>query len=876
MKARKFIIIALLLIPTISFTQYSGNINFTDQYSYTNIHGWRNDVCSLNDSTFVIAWKGATPTEPGMAVIGNIVDDTLIQYSQEFIYSQSSGMLHPIRIARMDTNKIVIVYNRHSPLAVIGIISGNTLSFGAEFDLKIGDDMHYMDVVDLDKDHFIVGYTETDAWPEDTLTYVEYCGVSGNQIYSIHDTTLVDDNVLYLDVTSMNANSFVFSYEKDSDGVARAGEIVNDRIVLGPEEVYTYNYSQYSPIIAVNDSTIIISYQVMPYLYSMAIAGIVSGNQLSFGTPATFINNRIVSLNATTLGENEFVLTYDDDLNIYEPKGTATYGEVSGLDINFLATDVWSLRSSTSHCPCAGLDDDSFIVIFKDTISWLEGWAKKGTVRFTPDSALSVIPQLSICAGSISVPLICDDLDDIIEFDLSVSFDTSLLAYTSFQNVNAALNLDSLAVSSDASVISMHYSCNSAFNLNNDTLLELQFTSGIATDIDTTQILWIDSLNYYINSNLDTVGSVFLEDSLMILPYPAEPGVIVGNTQVCLGDTCQTYYISAVLNAQQYHWSIIPDTAATLSMNDTMVEVCFTPIFTGQATLSVFASNDCGNSDDSYISIDIVEPPMSNAGPDASLCENENYKLDGLANNSDSVFWTTSGDGTFDDPYILKATYTFGPVDISNGLVDLTMDAFAICNCFNPASDDMRLNIDFLPQQAQIPVGPENITLQPNLSSEYFTYAVENANGYDWYLKPTEAGSITAFDTSATVYWNDSFMGVMAFINVGAVNDCGEHLSDTLSVNITPVGIPSRDTEPEIHIAPNPSTGIVYINIKRMDQAGVIYILNSLGRKVEKGINISSAENNLKIDLSDHPSGLYYIQILTGDQIVLKKLLLVN
>ena len=875
MKAKQIILAVLLFIPTVIFAQYPGNITFTDQYSYTSQNGGEKDLCTLNDSTFVVAWRGGYQDPPGLAAIGTISDDTIIQYSPEYTFTPSGhGGLYPIDIATLDTNKIVITYNRTSPMAVIGEINGNTITFGNEFPLNLDKDVYYMDVVGLNKDHFIVGYGMDHYFTDDTLTYVEYCGVNGTSIFSIHDTALVYENVRELEVSSIDSVSFVFAYVT-SPGTARAGKIVNDRITLGPEADYTQIYSWYIDITTVNDSSFVIAYEEYTGS-SKAIAGSVNNNVITFGTPVSFVNNRIETLFATSLGENEFVLTYEDRINFHDPYGTATYGKVSGLDISYLASDVFSLYSNTTKCPCTGLDDDSFIVIYTDINDWTQGWAKKGTVHLPPDSAQSIIPKISACAGSISVPLICNNLEDILEFSLSVSIDTSLLLYSSCQNVNTALNIDSLLVSSDSSVINMYYACKPAFTINNDTLLELVFTSINITGIDSTQVSWIDSLSYYINSDADTLISDFLEDTLTIRSYPDEPGPIGGPSQICQGDTCHLYYLSSVFNAEQYHWNIDPASAASLYANDTMVEVCFDPAYSGQAVLSVFASNECGNSDDSYIVIAVIEPPYSYAGPDATICENDSYTLNGNASNYDPVCWSTSGDGIFDDPFILNASYILGPTDISNGEVQLSLYAFAIANCFYATSDVMCLNIAPLPQQAQIPVGPEYIALQPNLSSEYYTLAVENATDYIWYLNPPDAGLIAGFDTNATVYWNESFMGLSAYVNVGTMNDCGELLSDTLSVNISPVGISSRDMDLELHIAPNPSTGIVYISIKRMDQGGVMYILNSLGRKVEKGINISGSESNLKIDLSDHLTGLYYIQILTGDQIVLKKLLLVR
>jgi hypothetical protein len=65
--------------------------------------------------------------------------------------------------------------------------------------------------------------------------------------------------------------------------------------------------------------------------------------------------------------------------------------------------------------------------------------------------------------------------------------------------------------------------------------------------------------------------------------------------------------------------------------------------------------------------------------------------LNGYAEGQTSSNWTTAGDGTFDDPNILDATYTAGTSDISNGSVQLTLTAYATVPCTTNDSDSLLL-----------------------------------------------------------------------------------------------------------------------------------------------------------------------------------------
>lgn len=106
---------------------------------------------------------------------------------------------------------------------------------------------------------------------------------------------------------------------------------------------------------------------------------------------------------------------------------------------------------------------------------------------------------------------------------------------------------------------------------------------------------------------------------------------------------------------------------------------------------------NAGGSDSDDINVFFTPQPIVDAGTDAMICENESYLLSGTAQNYESILWSTTGDGTFDDPSQLGAAYTPGSVDITNGLVTLTLTATAVPPCTVDMSDDMILEINLLP-----------------------------------------------------------------------------------------------------------------------------------------------------------------------------------
>ncbi len=97
----------------------------------------------------------------------------------------------------------------------------------------------------------------------------------------------------------------------------------------------------------------------------------------------------------------------------------------------------------------------------------------------------------------------------------------------------------------------------------------------------------------------------------------------------------------------------------------------------------------------SSISLNFIGTPSANAGNDEIICADELIMLDGsIGGSATTSIWTTSGDGTFDNPASLIAVYTPGSSDIANGSVILTLtsqDPNGVCV---PASSTMLLTIE--------------------------------------------------------------------------------------------------------------------------------------------------------------------------------------
>lgn len=89
----------------------------------------------------------------------------------------------------------------------------------------------------------------------------------------------------------------------------------------------------------------------------------------------------------------------------------------------------------------------------------------------------------------------------------------------------------------------------------------------------------------------------------------------------------------------------------------------------------------------------------------------------------------------------------------------------------------------------------------------------------------------------------------------GGCGDCRE---------IADGSIPSEEIEESINAYPNPTSGeFVLSYTSKTDEDATVVIINLLGKEMHKeNYNFNKGENNLQLDLSTYPKGMYYVKII--------------
>lgn len=143
------------------------------------------------------------------------------------------------------------------------------------------------------------------------------------------------------------------------------------------------------------------------------------------------------------------------------------------------------------------------------------------------------------------------------------------------------------------------------------------------------------------------------------------------------------------------------------------------------------------------MTLSFIAGPMVNAGPNLTICTNENtVTLQGTSNNTNSIVWSSNGKGTFDDLSSETPTYTLSPQDKSLGAINFTLVSLDNGQCSQPLD---RMSVAVLPGPT---VDPGNgFTLCATNSEIQLSGSFQNATGAIW---SGGGNSFTPSNTSMT------------------------------------------------------------------------------------------------------------------------------
>lgn len=288
-------------------------------------------------------------------------------------------------------------------------------------------------------------------------------------------------------------------------------------------------------------------------------------------------------------------------------------------------------------------------------------------------------------------------------------------------------------------------------------------------------------------------------------------------------------------------------------------------------------SSTNGGSDRAWVDNIHLPSPMTLtlwAGPDAAVCTGESFQIaESYGTDYNTIEWTTSGTGSFNDNTQIQPVYTPGPEDLEAGSVTLTLTLTG--DNGEVVTDEMILTFRTVPVAPQPIQGPDYVDLFLTTSTEYSTEGIPETEDYTWYLSPAEAGTIQGDELRSFVSWNPEYLGT-AYITVSGMNDCGEgEVSAAFEVTVdNTVGMKDEDGSGlGLIVYPNPGSGVYNIRIMAANSgACTMKISNILGETVSSNSLRLDGAQDLQINLENLPDGIYFLEIGDTQQVITRKL----
>jgi len=274
-----------------------------------------------NLNKIVIAYRDSTDSGKGKAVVGTVdSSDNSISFGSQATFTTNGVAIYN---ACFDTsnNKVVISYtdigNSSYGTAVVGTVSGTSISFGTPKVFNSGNTGYPHSVYDSDEQRVVFGYYDVSDSYYPTAVPVAVSGTTFTVGSEIHVATITGGDYIGLAYDSTNKR-IVFAYHDNSNssyGTAAVGKVNNMEFdAFGTPVVFESADNAY--IDAVFDASVgktVIAYRdVGNSNAGTYVVASVDNYTISFTTPATFnTNTEYIGLGYDSNAER-VVISYKD------------------------------------------------------------------------------------------------------------------------------------------------------------------------------------------------------------------------------------------------------------------------------------------------------------------------------------------------------------------------------------------------------------------------------------------------------------------------------------------------------------------------------------------------------------------------------------
>ena len=295
-------------------------------------------VCATYDSNsnkVVVAYAGDNNGTTGKAIVGT-VSGTSISFGTAVQFQ--SGTLGGAGITfDSSSNKVVVAYRHQSNsaygTAVVGTVSGTSISFGTPAVYNSGQTASPQAAFDPSSGKVVIVYSDGSSTDDGTAIVGTVSGTSisfGSE--AVFNTGSVTRPTIVADTTN---DKVVIAYDAANAGKSVVGTVSGTSISFGAEATFVSaaNYQKTSCFDS-DTGKVFVAYRSDGGSNSAGVVGTVSGTDITFGTPVVFSTNSTAELYCCyNTAAKKVILTYEDATDSQKLK--IVEGTISGTTVSF-------------------------------------------------------------------------------------------------------------------------------------------------------------------------------------------------------------------------------------------------------------------------------------------------------------------------------------------------------------------------------------------------------------------------------------------------------------------------------------------------------------------------------------------------------------
>ena len=363
-----------------------------------------------NENKVVVAYKDGGNSNYGTAIVGTI-SGTSVSWGTPVVFD-TTNCSYIVPVFDSDSNKIVINYRGSSNwgISIVGTVSGTSISFGSYVTFHSGTTDYIGACFDSSNNKVVIAYRDNGASNEGEAVVGT---VSGTSISFGSTAQFETGNTTFSSpVFDNNSNKVVISFSDQGDsgkGKAVVGTVSGTSISYGTTATFSTGDSQYmgSTFDSNSNKVVTVYRDDSDSQKAKSVVGTVSGTDITFGTAVVYSSvNALPNVAAFDSDTNQVIVAYTVPSASYA--GKFVRGTVSGTSISFSSEFTYASGNTDYTSICYDTGSDRIVIAFQDTANSNYGTAtviQVGSTNLTATNFLGISDAAisSAASGNITI-----------------------------------------------------------------------------------------------------------------------------------------------------------------------------------------------------------------------------------------------------------------------------------------------------------------------------------------------------------------------------------------------------------------------------------------------------------------------------------------